>query len=664
MPPTHVLKAVEMLGVVIPLLLYLQWKHPYLLLVPLAALSITSLLEADAIVVKEFREGKVRYTLGLYNFRESRKANENVLIIGTPGKGKTNVMDLLISKYYDRFIVFNFKRGDLHLKLDAEIIDVSEYGPFDRESFVEAFMLTFQPRIIGEVVSRYAGLLMELVNRSEDWVTLLRNLDEAIRKEKDRINKTTLMSLKEKINLLLPRGTGEIPISDRVVYDFSSLNDYQKCFFAEILLRKLREMSDIAIAIDEAYNIFRRTEHHYSAAEDIIRGGRMRNVAFIVATQSILDMPAPLISQFDTIYVFSVAGPDLERLRSMGVPEALIRSLSNYECIEMRSGYRVLRFKRFRGKPRERKVVRKELASVSYDGRGFNINDCRLELRDAGDLMELIFWDGPRVERCYVKRMEDIRETKIWRIIESKFSNPEEVMRRIREVRRGIDYRSEIIEALIEHGILSGSSIARIIANKHGLSEDSAKFACITYLRRMVERGEIMRNELIDEFGRRTVYYELPSASESRFHDLIIERIEVMCRKLGLKAERANDVDLIVNNVIGIEVETGKKSRKPPERSNYDEVIVVVPNEEVRRRYEGSMTLNELYAKLRGADKWVRGSVQAYIEGKKDINWMIAVIEKSGLRGEVLRREIEAMREMDEEKVRRIEEECRRRNLI
>jgi Cdc6-like AAA superfamily ATPase len=111
MPPTHVLKAVEMLGVAIPLLLYLQWKHPYLLLVPLAALSITSLLEADAIVVKEFREGKVRYTLGLYNFRESRKANENVLIIGTPGKGKTNVMDLLISKYYDRFIVFNFKRG-------------------------------------------------------------------------------------------------------------------------------------------------------------------------------------------------------------------------------------------------------------------------------------------------------------------------------------------------------------------------------------------------------------------------------------------------------------------------------------------------------------------------------------------------------------------------
>jgi hypothetical protein len=76
------------------------------------------------------------------------------------------------------------------------------------------------------------------------------------------------------------------------------------------------------------------------------------------------------------------------------------------------------------------------------------------------------------------------------------------------------------------------------------------------------------------------------------------------------------------------------------------------------------MTLNELYAKLRGADKWVRGSVQAYIEGKKDINWVVAVIEKSGLRGEVLRREIEAMREMDEEKVRRIEEECRRRNFI
>ena len=628
---------------------------------------LSELIDADAVVLKEWRNGKIFYTFGFYSFRRRRKSNENVLIVGTSGKGKTNLMDLLISKYFTNFIVFNFKKGDLHLKLDADIIDVSEYGPFDKESFVEAFMLTFQPRIIGEVVSRYAGLLIDLVGRSEDWTTLLRNIDEAIKKEKDRINKTTLISLKEKISLLFPRGSGEIPIAGRVVYDFSSLNDYQKCFFAEILLRKMRNLSNTAIAIDEAYNVFRRTEHHYSIAEDLLRGGRARNIAFIASTQSILDMPAPLISQFDTIYVFSVSGPDLERIRAMGIPENLIKSLKNYECIEIRSGYKVLRFRKFKGmkKYKEEKKKEKEAAFISYDGRGFNIGECRLEIRSAGDLMELIFSDeSGRTERCYVKRLGEIKETRIWGILEGRFSNPDEIYERIREVdmKRGIDYRNEIINILSENGILSSSSIARIIASKHGLNEDSVKFACSTYLKRMAERGEIVKNELIDEFGRRTVYYELPSASESRFHELMVRRIEVMCRRLGLNAERRDDVDLSVGN-IGIEVETGKKSRKPAERKGFDEIIVVVPNDEVKKKYEGSLTLRDLFSRLSGSNKWLKGSISAYLEGKKSLNWLIGTIERSGLRGDELRREIEGIRG-DEEKVRRILEECRRRGLI
>ncbi|RSN73480.1 ATP-binding protein [Candidatus Methanodesulfokora washburnensis] len=655
-------------AVIISLLLFLRFRSLYILFIPVSLILISELIDSDAIILKEWRNGRISYTLGFYSFRNRRKANENVLIVGTSGKGKTNLMDLLISKYFDRFIVFNFKKGDLHLKLDAKVVDISEYGPFDKDSFVEAFMLTFQPRIIGEVVSRYAGLLIDLVNRSEDWATLLRNLDESIKREKDRINKTTLISLKEKIHLLLPKGTGDIPIADRVVYDFSSLNDYQKCFFAEILLRKLRDVSNIAIGIDEAYNVFRRTEHHYSITEDLLRGGRARKVAFIVATQSILDMPAPLISQFDTIYVFSVSGPDLERVRAMGVPEGLIKSLRNYECIEIRSGYRVLRFRRFKKKEkgeREEREGEKEKAIIEYDGRGFNIGKCRLEMRNAGDLTEIVFSDGTRTERCYVKRLDEIRESRIWKIIENRFSNADEVIDRIKEVdlRRGIDYRDEITNALAENGILSSSAIARIIARRHGLNEDSVKFACSTYLKRMAEKGEIVRNELLDEFGRRTVYYELPSASESRFHDLIIKKIEIICKRLGLNAERRENVDIAIGN-IGIEVETGKKSRKPAERRGYDEIIVVVPNEDVKKRYEGSLTLKELFIRLKGSDKWVRGSIEAYLEGKRDIKWLIGVIERSGLRGEGLRKEMERMKEGNEEKVKIIEEECRRRGYI
>jgi hypothetical protein len=46
---------------------------------------------------------------------------------------------------------------------------------------------------------------------------------------------------------------------------------------------------------------------------------------------------------------------------------------------------------------------------------------------------------------------------------------------------------------------------------------------------------------------------------------LIIKKIEIICKRLGLNAERREDVDIAIGN-IGIEVETGKKSRKPAER--------------------------------------------------------------------------------------------------
>ncbi len=48
-------------------------------------------------------------------------------------------------------MVLNFK-GDLHLHLNATVIDVSDFSPFDREAFIDAFILTFQPKVLGKVV--------------------------------------------------------------------------------------------------------------------------------------------------------------------------------------------------------------------------------------------------------------------------------------------------------------------------------------------------------------------------------------------------------------------------------------------------------------------------------------------------------------------------------
>ncbi len=680
------------------------------LLLP-ALVYIVDYLDADAIVLRVWEKGSLRSLIPpeAYRFPIREKGNLNVLVVGTSGKGKTNLLDHLVSKYFDRFAVMSFKEGDLHLGLDAEVIDVSEYGPFDRESFIDAFMLTFQPKVVGEVVSRYAGLLAGVVARSSDWNTLLEALEEAIRGERDRINRTALLSLRDKIYLILPKGSGDVPVGDRVVYDLSKLNDYQRSFFAELILRRLRNARDMALVIDEAYRVFRRTEHHASVLEILLREGRARNLAIMVATQSILDIPEPIIPQFDTIFVFSTTGEDLDMLRRMGIPQDLVLGLGNYECIDARSGstrFHVLRFKRFRRRNSGRETAGIEPPDITFTGDGFTIGGrYRLELRRVNGLIEVELRDSKgdwSSDHHYVRRVEEIMDTPIGNKLREVFGDHADlIMERIRGVhlKTGVDYRSEIIGLLREHGIMSTSAIARAVAERLGLDLNSTKFACLTYLRRMREKGEIVSTEVRDEHNRKIVYHELPSTSESHLHKLLVEKVMSIAWKLGLKAERRRDVDLAVED-IGIEVETGKKSRKPRQRLGYREVWIVVPNEEVKERYPGSMTLRELYIRLKkmgeseapseihtggsraarseqrtsapvneelavAALNYVKRSMAAYLDGKKNLNWIIGVIRSSGVRGQLLTRVFEELKDYgDRMRWEEALEACRRKELI
>ncbi len=616
---------------------------------------ILDYLEADAIALMRIEGDSTEFIIPPEPYRISfnERGNLNVLIVGTSGKGKTNLLDYIISKYFDRFSVLNFKEGDLHLGLDAIVVDVSEFAPFDKEAFVDAFMLTFQPKVIGEVASRYAGLLFPIIAKSSDWLTLIKSLEEAIREERDRINKTALLSLRDKIQLLLPKGSGDVPLLDRVVYDLSGLNEYQKAFFAELILRKLSNARDMALVVDEAYNVFRRTEHHTSVLERLLREGRSRNLAILVATQSRARKP------------------------------------------------KVLRFKKFTGKRREQREP-----EVEYTGEGFLVNGrYMIKLKGDDGLIEVQMSDlktgwssGPH----YVKRLSEVVETPVGDAIRGIFGrNSSKILSRIEgvHIKTSIDYAGEILRLLAENGIMNTSSIAKAIAEKYGTDISRTKFAVLTYLRRLLNRGQVVKTELIDHHGRKVVYYGLPSDSESHLHKLMIEEIVLLARKLGLKVERRADVDLTIEG-IGIEVETGKKSRKPRQRLGYREVWIVVPNEEVKGRYPGSMTLRELYLKLKkmseseapsemqthesraarseertsalineelavAALNYVKRSMAAYLDGKKNLNWIIGVIRSSGVRGQLLMRVFEELKDYgDKRRWEEALEACRRKGMI
>ncbi|MDK2371897.1 MAG: hypothetical protein QI197_00705 [Candidatus Korarchaeota archaeon] len=234
------------------------------------------------------------------------------------------------------------------------------------------------------------------------------------------------------------------------------------------------------------------------------------------------------------------------------------------------------------------------------------------------------------------------------------------------------------------------------IAEKYGTDVSRTKFTVLTYLRRLLNRGQVVKTELIDAHGRKVVYYELPSDSENHLHKLMTEEIVLLARKLGLRVERRADVDLMIEG-IGIEVETGKKSRKPVQREGFKDMWVVVPNEEVGKRYEESMTLRDLYLKMKemGEGKplerekkvkaqatrsegkeysgelakasinYVKRSMIAYLDGKKNLNWILGVIRSSGLRGELLMRVFEELESYGrKDRWERALEACRKKKML
>lgn len=338
---------------------------------------------------------------------------------------------------------------------------------------------------------------------------------------------------------------------------------------------------------------------------------------------------------------------------------------------------------------------------MEYTGEGFLI-DRRYMIKLKGDdgLIEVQMSDlktgwssGPH----YVRRLSEVVETPVGDAIRGIFGrNSSKILSRIEGVhmKTSIDYAGEILRLLAENGIMNTSSIARAIAEEYGTDISRTKFAVLTYLRRLLNRGQVVKTELIDHHGRKVVYYELSSDSESHLHKLMIEGIVLLARKLGLRVERRADVDLAIEG-IGIEVETGKKSRKPAHREGFKEVWVVAPNEEIGKRYEDPMTLRDLYLRMKemrekkpmerkkkvkvprsegredsgelakASMNYVKKSMIAYLDGKKNLNWILGVIRSSGLRGELLMRVFEELESYGrKDRWERALEACRKRGML
>ena len=255
---------------------------------------------------------KIR-SLDLLNYI-SEKSNQNVLICGTSGQGKSRLMRYLLYLSSENKVIFSYKENDDYLKMGYNVFDIKSEmpDPFkDTEAFVNAFLITYPIQNMG-IISQYIPIfLRDMAKISLDWNDFLSNLNIKLKSSKDQIQRSAYLFIIEHSKSLIGSNyKKEIRIGEEnIVLDFSRVNESSKTFYSELILRILwKELTQnrkkIIICIDEAHRLLYNFERYQSIYIEMSREIRAFGKLW-TSTQNFSDIPSYVRNQFATQFVFN-----------------------------------------------------------------------------------------------------------------------------------------------------------------------------------------------------------------------------------------------------------------------------------------------------------------------------------------------------------------------
>ena len=260
---------------------------------------------------------KIR-SLDLLNYI-SEKSNQNVLICGTSGQGKSRLMRYLLYLSGENKVIFSYKENDDYLKMGYNVFDIKSEmpDPFkDTEAFVNAFLITYPIQNMG-IISQYIPILLrDMAKISLDWNDFLANLNIKLKSSKDQIQRSAYLFIIEHSKSLIGSNyKKDISIGEQdIVLDFSKVNESSKTFYSELILRILwKELTEnrkkIIICIDEAHRLLYNFERYQSIYIEMSREIRAFGKLW-TSTQNFSDIPSYVRNQFATQFVFNSAIKD------------------------------------------------------------------------------------------------------------------------------------------------------------------------------------------------------------------------------------------------------------------------------------------------------------------------------------------------------------------
>jgi len=277
-----------------------------------------------------------------------KKPNQNLLICGTTGQGKSKLMRLMLEMMPNPKVVFSYKENDEYLQIEGNFIaaEKSLPNPFQNpEAFTDAFAVTFNIQSEGIQASTAISLVNTLARESISWHEFVDNAKKHAAKAKDINIRSATTYLLEKIKSLTYNSQQiDLDLDNTNILDMSYLNDDAKTFYSELFLRQIykkikqrsKDSDKVIVCVDEAHRLSRNVE---SKRQSIINEMSREIRAFGMlwtATQNLSDIPDQLRNQFATQFAFSTTSEnDLRAMSQIDRDLALCTSeLRNHEFVD------------------------------------------------------------------------------------------------------------------------------------------------------------------------------------------------------------------------------------------------------------------------------------------------------------------------------------------
>lgn len=255
--------------------------------------------------------------------------NKNILIIGTSGTGKSELLRKIEEEEKPRLKIL-FKEDN------EKAYRINKHRPYikeDRTNFLEAWRESLKPNSIGYMLIQEQIQIQEIKKEGQTYEQMINEIKKQ-KQEASKLDIPVFNMIEDRVKHLYINKTRKIKNKGKISMQDMTEDEY--LFFSDYILRlNYNTLLNEIISIDEIHRLKSLME---GLIAQITREIRSRG-GIIATTQSLSDLPPELINNFATIYIFQDFDKrDLEYIKEIDedLKEDVLK-LENHEFLEIRS---------------------------------------------------------------------------------------------------------------------------------------------------------------------------------------------------------------------------------------------------------------------------------------------------------------------------------------